>query len=356
MAPATRQLRRVAIASIAAWYSVVRCVRYLWRAERSSGQLHCVQDRTDAIAPDDVLLFCTLRNEAQRIDHFLAHYRTLGVQHFIFIDNESTDGFQQRVEREGDVTVFHTSASYKEAEFGIQWLNLLLRRYGSGHWCVTVDADELLVLPGESDGALARVTTRMAAEGQRSLFAVLVDLYGQGPVQDASYVAGADPFSVTRYFDESGYLYEYLWRHNAVFVKGGVRQRTLYPADHANAPPLNKIPLVRWRWYFVYYASMHLAAPLSLNAAFRYSMSAALLHFKFFAGFEAKVREELKRRQHADDAELYERYQTYLNGCSPYEAGVSVPYAGFDQLTELGLARAGRGGKGKRTYVTSRPT
>ena len=39
-----------------------------------------------------MLLFATIRDEAVRLPHFLDHYRALGVSHFLFVDNESSDG------------------------------------------------------------------------------------------------------------------------------------------------------------------------------------------------------------------------------------------------------------------------
>ena len=45
-------------------------------------QLTSVTDRTAAIGAGDILAFCCLRNEAERLPYFLAHHRRLGVRHF----------------------------------------------------------------------------------------------------------------------------------------------------------------------------------------------------------------------------------------------------------------------------------
>ena len=121
--------------------------RLLWRAFRSRHALTPLHDRTAAIRPGDVLAFCVLRNEAERLPHFLSHYRRLGVAHFLVVDNASDDGSAALLDAP-DISVWQTGASYKAARFGLDWLNWLLLRHGHGHWCLTVDADEILVYAG----------------------------------------------------------------------------------------------------------------------------------------------------------------------------------------------------------------
>ena len=85
-------------------------------------ELRVVQDNTESIGKGDIMLFCTLRNEAFRIPHFLEHYRGLGVQHFVFVDNGSEDDFQRIVQDDEDVSVWYTEKSYKKSSFGMHWL------------------------------------------------------------------------------------------------------------------------------------------------------------------------------------------------------------------------------------------
>ena len=40
-----------------------------------------------------------------------------------------------------------TDKSYRQANFGVHWLNALKHRHADGHWCVVVDPDEFLDLP-----------------------------------------------------------------------------------------------------------------------------------------------------------------------------------------------------------------
>ncbi|MEM1411224.1 MAG: glycosyltransferase family 2 protein, partial [Pseudomonadota bacterium] len=168
-------------------------------------ELTAVHDRTGAIRPDDVLLFACLRNEAVRVPAFLAHYRQLGVDHFLFVDNGSGDGFQALVKEQHDVSVWHTTASYRRANFGMHWLNALLRDHGPGHWCVTCDLDEFLIYPHHEHRKLAELGDFLQREGLGSMSGLMLDMYGSQPPHETDYRSGADPFEVTPWFDAEGY-------------------------------------------------------------------------------------------------------------------------------------------------------
>ena len=57
--------------------------RLLWRAFRARHQLRRVADRSRRIRRGDILAAATVRNEIERLPHFLDHYRRLGVDHFL---------------------------------------------------------------------------------------------------------------------------------------------------------------------------------------------------------------------------------------------------------------------------------
>ena len=97
--------------------------RWLIRALRKRRELRAVADRSAQIRPGDILLFSTQRNEGVRLPYFLQYYRNLGVNHFLIVDNDSDDQSLVYLAEQSDVSVWHTTASYKRARFGVDWLN-----------------------------------------------------------------------------------------------------------------------------------------------------------------------------------------------------------------------------------------
>ncbi|MEM9127983.1 MAG: glycosyltransferase family 2 protein, partial [Pseudomonadota bacterium] len=97
--------------------------RWLIRAFRKRRELKAVVNRTHQIQADDILLVCTVWNEQPRLAYFLKYYRNLGIRHFLFIDNGSDDGTGAYLERQSDVSLWRTEASYKRSRFGMDWVN-----------------------------------------------------------------------------------------------------------------------------------------------------------------------------------------------------------------------------------------
>lgn len=313
---------------------------------RHGRRLRCIQDRTRAIRRTDILAVVVLRNEAPRIPYFLEYYRRLGVDHFLFVDNGSTDGFRELVAGESDCSVWYTEDSYKRANFGEHWANYLLRRYGKNHWCLRVDADEFLVYPHYDTRNLRELTEHLDETGRRSLFTLLLDMYPQGAVDEATYTAGQDPLEICSWFDPYGYCQ---WSTPmGWWIQGGVRRRAFYRNGNVDAAPaLNKICLVRWRGHYSYISSTHVLTPRSLNQA-HYSDGLAptgcLLHFKYFASFRVKVEEELVRREHFNESIEYKLYASGLaeNENLVLRNAASARFTGWQQCVDLGLMSLGR--------------
>ncbi|MFO7854445.1 MAG: glycosyltransferase family 2 protein [Paracoccaceae bacterium] len=319
----------------------------LAREDRRAGrQLRLVQDRRAAIGAKDVILVATLRNEAFRMEAFAEHYRRLGVRHFLFVDNDSDDGFMDWADRQPDVSVWHTAASYKAAAFGMRWCNDLLRRHGIGRWCVCVDPDEFLVYPRHETRDLAALGAFLEEDRRLALHCLMLDAYSDRPLAETVLEVGADPFAVCPFFDRDGYVQRAGWG-SGLFIQGGPRLRTHFPDRPEAAPALNKIPFLRWERRYHYRSSMHDAWPFRLNRAQTADGPAAtghvtgcLFHFKFVASLKDKAAEEMERGEHYEGGREYARYHADAAG-EFFEPGLSVRYEGPEQLERLGLMSPG---------------
>src|SRR5436190_1282064 len=174
----------------------------------TSTRCHVLVERTThhrSSAPAGIRAFSVCRNERLRLPAFLNHYRSLGVDEFLVIDNDSSDGSTEYLAAQADVRVFRTSDPFRDAEQGTHWLNALLAEFGVGFWCVTVDIDELLVYPGSEQASLRALTTYLDRCGYQALHCMLLDLYPTGPLKSCSYSSGDDLLVAAPCFDVGPY-------------------------------------------------------------------------------------------------------------------------------------------------------
>jgi hypothetical protein len=319
--------------------------KLLLRAWRKHGQLSPVADRTATIAPDDILCFLCIRNEAQRLPFFLAHHRALGVRHFLVVDNASTDGSSTLLADQPDVSLWQTGASYKASRFGMDWLTWLLLRHGSGHWSLTLDADELLIYPYWHTRPLPALTNWLEMQGRDSFGALTVDMYPEGPVSQGQVPPDRDPLTHLAWFDAGNYQMQVQPRMRNLWVQGGARTRAFFANNPRRAPTLNKTPLVRWHWRYAYVNSTHALLPPRLNQVYTTDggelTSGVLLHTKFLPGIETRSAEEKSRGEHFGNASQYVAYYDRLSADPNLHTMASTRYTGWRQMEALGLMSRG---------------
>jgi Glycosyl transferase family 2 len=305
--------------------------------------LHLIRDNTRNIKPADVLLVCCLRNELFRMPFFLDYYRNLGVDHFLIIDNDSTDGFLEWIAQFDDCSVWHTKASYLGSNFGMQWCNYLLRRHGVGHLCVTVDPDEFLVYPRCNFRTLPDLGQFLKDDQRSSMHVLMLDCYSDRCLSETIYRVGDDPFAVCPFFDRDGYTQRLVPKIKSTWIQGGPRMRVYNRETPWLAPAVNKAPVIWWKANFTYQSSMHDLIPTRLNLPHtpgEVSLTGCLFHFKFFATLTEKAKEEAQRNQHYAGGREYARYREAEDAIL-YSEGISVRYESPEQLIRLGLMSSG---------------
>ena len=319
--------------------------RWRLRALRKRRQLTCRQDNTGQIDKGDVLLVATIRNEQIRLPHFLRYYRKLGIDHFLIIDNGSDDGAEEYLSRHDDVSVWLADGSYKDARFGMDWVNWILRKYAHGHWTLTVDADELLVYPFSDTRPIQALTQWLDEGGLRSFSSMLLDMYPKGPIEDHHYEEGQDPLEITQWFDGGNYSISCNEKYGNLWIQGGPRARAFFPYDPQKAPSLNKIPLVKWNRSYTYVQSTHMLLPRGLNQVYDSALgervSGCLLHTKFLDTFPQKAAEEMERGQHFAQSQEYAAYHRGLEEKSDLWTDMSERYINWRQLEIFGLLSKG---------------
>lgn len=319
--------------------------RFKLRARRKGRELREVSNRTDQIKSDDILLFCTIRNEDIRLPYFLRYYRDLGVDHFIFVDNDSNDGGAEYLAKQTDVSVWQAKASYRRSRFGVDWLTHLQMKYAHGHWALTVDVDELFVFPFCDTRPVRALTDWLEGSNIRSFGAVILDMYPKGKVAEFPYQREDNPLDIAPWFDAGNYTISRNPRYRNLWIQGGPRARVFFPETPKEAPALNKIPLVKWDSRYTYVSSTHMLLPRGLNLVYDESggekASGVLLHTKFLDTFGAKVREELLRGEHYAQSREYQAYIEGLKDSPDLWCKWSEKYINWRQLEILGIMSKG---------------
>ncbi|AUH32708.1 glycosyl transferase family 2 [Paracoccus tegillarcae] len=306
--------------------------------------MQVVRDATSGIGAGDVLCFATIHNEALRLPDFLRHYRKLGVDHFLLVVHDSDDGTLDLLEDQSDVSVWVSHGSYRDTRFGMDWMGWLLGRYGHGHWCLTVDADEFLIYPHWPHQDLHSLTSRLDEIGQPALGALMVDLYPKGsigqPLPDGAVLPDA-----LDWFDAGPYRMQVQQPKLNRWVQGGVRARTFFADRPDQAPTLNKLPLIKWNRRFAYANSTHSALPRRLNLSYDGPgdprLTGVLLHTKFTPDIVQRSIEEKRRRQHFNRPDDYTAYYDALIAAPDLWHEGSVQLRDWRQLVELELMSDG---------------
>jgi len=198
---------------------------------------------------------------------------------------------------------------------------------------VLADADEFLIYPNCETLSIQHYTKGLETEGAEVVRVDMVDMY---PLED---LVAADflkqlPFDAAAWFDKP-YMTPWRlgsgWFSNAPSFVSHLRHR-LIPETVSHDFVSQKFALFRYQPWVRFSQGIHYAANLNVS-----SQPAWFAHFKYHAEFEKKVKTEIHRAQHYNNAAEYRRYAAMLaesrgGFCAE---GISVQYLGSHSFMEL---------------------
>lgn len=242
-----------------------------------------------------VSVFSLVRNAEEFIKDFVEYYQSLGVDHIIIVDNQSTDNTVSILKTFKDVSVFTTPLDFLSNEAIIR--RHFLKTHLKKRWVLSVDSDELFQFPYQKNRTLSTFIQYLNDQKVNCVTALMLDMFAKDysnietPSLRQAYPY-CEPSSIEReqYLDNS-----YLTRGNKVppelsSYKNGIRTR-LSPADKSFL--LLKHCLMFIDENIIPFSHPHYAANATLS-----NITCVLLHYKFTRGFVQRAQGTLTTIDH----------------------------------------------------------
>jgi hypothetical protein len=315
---------------------VLRRVHNLWEGRGRDivvrvSTRHISGPRRISRAADDLLVITTVRDGAGFVAPFLAHHRRLGLRHFVFLDNGSTDGTVERLCGEPGVTVLRCTLSFRDFQSSMR--RYLVKRFSRDRWNVVVDIDELFDFPGSDRVPPADFLAYLDQHDFQAAVVQMLDLFPADPLVEGAH--NDDWTETHRMFDLSAVRRtRYPFTDDPAFPIsmhwGGIR-RQVFETNNG----LTKAALTRPDGQFAIFVGWH-----HTHGARLADVSAVLLHYPFACGFHEKVRSANERPRHGLVAQ--EEYRAYgrVTAAKPvlaFASETACEYAGTDQLVAEGF-------------------
>jgi hypothetical protein len=130
----------------------------------------------------EVLAIVLVRDGGYYLDSFLEYYRALGIRHFAFIDNGSTDDTVARLSAEEGCVVDRAVlplAQYEDLMRGYP-----AQSYGQNRWCLYVDMDEQFDFEGRETKGLHALIRYLETRGETALMAQMLEMFPNAPLAE----------------------------------------------------------------------------------------------------------------------------------------------------------------------------
>ncbi|WP_068315510.1 glycosyltransferase family 2 protein [Polycladidibacter hongkongensis] len=323
-----------------------------------------------------LICISVMYNEELRLPDFLRHQRNLGVDHFLIIDNNSTDKTAEILDNSIDVTRFHTKESYKNNRF--RWLKIVADRLAKNKWVLILDADELYVHPLWPERKLPQLCEYWDKQNKSAIFSPMIDMYSDQDLNNISYKAGDSLIACCSFFDPNGYRFQ--GKSNSknqipgFTIKGGPRERVFYNKKTnkkwvnitknflfksityrsprllfalqnllikrfvcADSPAMSKVTLLKWNSTIDAGNGLHqLKGNVKLADEW-----CSILHFKYLQDFSEKVNSAIARKTHNNNSEEYVRYKSIVDSGTknPFYTKSAQKFSSSKTLLENSLMR-----------------
>lgn len=153
------------------------------------------------VAPGAVVLIALVRDGAYYLDAFFDYYRSIGITHFVFLDNGSRDDTLARIAREPGTVIDQSPLPLAQYEDLIR--QYPAQTYGADRWCLYVDMDEVFDFDGRAEHGIAGLVSYLEAQDHTAMAAQMLEMFPKGPLRDAAALPYDQVLETFAYFDIS---------------------------------------------------------------------------------------------------------------------------------------------------------
>lgn len=238
----------------------------LWKKNLPQNQCS-LRTQFEQLSYSKLTCICVVRDEAEMLPKFLTHYRALGVQSFVIINNDlsSNAPISKDLIVEYDLQVIDAPFSFMKNGHGMTWINEFLEMEKC-EWLLFVDADEFLIYPHHQHLNILEYVNHLESQGQNAVSAFMLDMYDEG-YRDSGTISSElndhNLFAANHIFCPSLYP-----PHR--FITGGVRGSERWSNILSKTPLINAKAGIR-------YTNNHFVTESNQG-----ENTAVLLHYKIF--------------------------------------------------------------------------
>ena len=271
---------------------------------------------------DIPILICCVKNDLDRVKKVYEYHKSIGIDKFIFVDNDSEDGTREWLE-EQDVDLYFTDEDYSAGKKSA-WVQKVIDIYGYDRWYLVVDSDELFTYPGVENNNIQELIRYAEVKKLDRIESVLLDMY---PEHELYANNETDFITEYRFFDQDSY---YEAKDGRGYMKRGGPRKRAFGDQLDHSEPLSKYPLMYVKYGDLW--SDHRPLPFSKN--FNSECLAVLRHYKFMSGdYEKYIRISEEGRYYNGSANYKIYTQKGIDVSMKYEK--SVEYIDSNSLACL---------------------
>ncbi len=216
------------------------------------------------------IFLCAVKDDLIRVKAQVEYHRSIGIKHFAYIDNMSTDGTFEWLLSQNDVSLFRVDEKYNGTVKNA-WCRQVTDILGYDKWYLILDADEFFMYPEIESHPIHEYIKHLEQEKITSTLAFMLDMYAKEGLFNSSSVSPDNFRKDFCYFDTNTYKIQRT--HRTLIIKGGPRSR-LFSTGNL----LTKYPLIKLTKSMLVLTHSNLPNRLNFESSLPI---AVLLHYKF---------------------------------------------------------------------------